>query len=166
MSQCRSVIVWQCRDTEKSSCIVLCEIIIIIFMYYVRTYKLRILIWIRDQQTNFYRLESPELSESRSRNYFFFFQKTFCFFPFPLSNEAFRSALKHQCSVVGGFFSLSTEAFWPKQTRLFCFPFWQSNFIKLFNGGLQYEFIRTFWIPKSSILNKEVKRSSILVKPR
>ena len=32
---------------------------------------------------------------------------------FSLSNEAFRSALKHQCSV----FSLSTEAFWPGRIR-------------------------------------------------
>ena len=31
------------------------------------------------------------------------------------------------------------------QTRLLCFPLWQSNFFKLFNGGLQYKFIQTFF---------------------
>ena len=33
----------------------------------------------------------------------------------------------------------------PKCCRFLRFPYWQSNFIKLFNGGLQYEFIRTFY---------------------
>ena len=32
-----------------------------------------------------------------------------------------------------------------RQTRLLCFPFWQSNFIELFDGGFQYEFIWTFF---------------------
>ena len=30
------------------------------------------------------------------------------------------------------------------RTQFLCFPFWQSNFIKLFDGGLQYVVIRTF----------------------
>ena len=34
----------------------------------------------------------------------------------------------------------------PWRTRLLCFLFWQSNFIKSVDGGLQYEFIRTFYI--------------------
>ena len=33
----------------------------------------------------------------------------------------------------------------PRRTRLLCLPFWQSNFIKLFNGGLQYEVFQTFF---------------------
>ena len=33
----------------------------------------------------------------------------------------------------------------PGQTRLLCFPFWQSNFIKLFDVGLKYEVIQTFY---------------------
>ena len=33
----------------------------------------------------------------------------------------------------------------PRWTHLLCFPFWQSNFIKLLDGGLQYEVIRTFF---------------------
>ena len=31
------------------------------------------------------------------------------------------------------------------QTRLLCFPFWQPNFNKLFDGGLQYKIILTFF---------------------
>ena len=38
----------------------------------------------------------------------------------------------------------------PRWTQLLCFPFWQSNFIKLYNGGLQYKFIRTFCIKYKS----------------
>ena len=37
-------------------------------------------------------------------------------------------------------------------TRLLCFPFRQSNFIKLFDGGLWYEFIRTFFLYKERVL--------------
>ena len=33
----------------------------------------------------------------------------------------------------------------PGQIRLLCSPFWQSNFIKLFDGGLQHKFIPTFF---------------------
>ena len=32
----------------------------------------------------------------------------------------------------------------PRRTRILCFLFWQSNFIKLFDGSLQYEVIHTF----------------------
>ena len=32
----------------------------------------------------------------------------------------------------------------PKRILLLCFPYCQSNFIKLFDGGLQYKVIRTF----------------------
>ena len=32
----------------------------------------------------------------------------------------------------------------PDRPKLLRFPFWQSNFVKLFIGGLQYKFIRTF----------------------
>ena len=44
----------------------------------------------------------------------------------------------------------------PRRTRLLCFPFrHQSNFIKLFDGGLQYKVIWTFFktIIISSFLN-------------
>ena len=34
----------------------------------------------------------------------------------------------------------------PGRIQLWCFPFWQSNFIKLSDGGLQYEFIWSFFI--------------------
>ena len=37
---------------------------------------------------------------------------------------------------------------------LLCFPFWQSYFIKLFDAGLQCEFIQTFY-PSNS--NKEIE---------
>ena len=40
----------------------------------------------------------------------------------------------------------------PGWTQLLCFPFWQSNFIKLFDGGLQYEVIRTFNFQNSKYL--------------
>ena len=33
----------------------------------------------------------------------------------------------------------------PQWTRLLCFRFWQSSFIKFFDGSLQYEFIQTFF---------------------
>ena len=42
---------------------------------------------------------------------------------------------------------------------LLCFPFWQSYFIKLFDAGLQCEFIRTFYLFKKKLSDKTKERT-------
>ena len=55
-------------------------------------------------------------------------------------------------SVFYGATPTQTDPDGPEWTWLLCFPFWQSSFIKLFDVGLQYEFIRTFLFIKSKRL--------------
>ena len=43
----------------------------------------------------------------------------------------------------------------PGRTWLLCFIFWQSNFIKLFDGGLQYKVIQTFFLSLRRLVMKE-----------